>query len=220
MLRQRHRRDYDGEFILIDHDQINGQLIQKREWVDNPVDNQQVSGRAAVIASRVRHGGFRWNRLERHRGGLLGSQRMQTYGTGDLWQEMRFEFFLVRDDDQVEQMLAQSYDQRSIVYTSTKNCLRYPGHFYPVPFQPVLDYLAQILYLAAFDGHREIFMLGYNQDTQAGTANWVQDVAQVMSVYDSTKFWLLGNHNFPGAWLENNNVETMSFDRFITYCDI
>lgn len=220
MLIPRYRRDYDGEFILVDHDLIDGKSIQRREWIDNPVVNQHISGRAAVIASRVLHGGFKWFRLERHRGGLLGKKRLQTYGTGDLWRDMRFDFFVESSTKEIQDIVEKKYDQQSIVYSSIKNCLAYPGHFYPVPFQPPLDYLAQAVYLAAFDGHQEIFMLGYNLDTEHGTARWVKNVAEVMSAYASTKFWLLGNHNFPSIWLENHNVEMMTFERFITYCDI
>ena len=220
MIHERYRRDYDGEFVLVDHDQSQGEIRQKREWIDNPVINQHLSGRAAVIGSRVKYGGLRWNRLERHRGGLLGKKRLQTYGSGDLWRDMRFDFFVEKSEQELADIVAHGYDHTSTVYTSMKNCLSYPGHFYPVPFQPVLDYLAQALYLAAFDGHQEIFMWGYHRDTPAGTAGWIRDVAEVMAVYSPVKFWLLGNHTFPAEWRQQANVEIMTIERFITYCDV
>jgi hypothetical protein len=220
MIHQRYRRDYDGEFILADIDQVSGVILQKREWVDNPIDNQHISGRAAVIAQGFRYSGLTHQKLSRHRGGLLGTKRLQTYGTGSTWQDMRFDFFITNEDSSINQMLSSGYTISTTVYTSIKNCLRYPGNFYPVPYQPVLDYLAQSVYLAAFDGHTEVFLLGYNKDTLAGTYQWKKDIDLVMKTYDSTRFWLVGSQNFPLEWCQNSNVGVMDYRRFITYCDI
>ena len=106
MIHQRYRRDYDGEFILADIDQVSGVILQKREWVDNPIDNQHISGRAAVIAQGFRYSGLTHQKLSRHRGGLLGTKRLQTYGTGSTWQDMRFDFFITNEDSSINQMLS------------------------------------------------------------------------------------------------------------------
>lgn len=220
MIHEKYRRDYDGEFVLANVDQVGGNLLQKREWIDNPVDNQHISGRAAVIAHGFRHSGLTHQKLSRHRGGLLGSKRLQTYGTGSSWRDMRFDFFVTNDEDNITDMLQQGYTNSTIVYTSIKNCLRNPGNFYPVPYQPVIDYLAQAAYLAAFDGHTEVFLIGYNKDTLAGTQAWSKDVDTVMKTYTNTKFWLVGSQNFPLEWCQHRNVGVMDYRRFISYCDV
>ena len=45
----RYRTEYDGEFVIVEHKISQGKKIQEREWIDNPIENQHISGRAAVI---------------------------------------------------------------------------------------------------------------------------------------------------------------------------
>jgi hypothetical protein len=96
-----------------------------------------------------------------------------------------------------------------------------PGEFYLIPYNPVLNSIAVLLYLAAFDGHQEVFMLGYNQEADAGSTNWIQHVARVIEAYSATRFVLVGvESNQPQNLLEYANVRPMSYPEFITYCDI
>ena len=220
MIRERYRRDYDGEFILVEVAFRDNQIHQQREWINNPIQNSHISGRAAVIAERFSYGKFTHRRLQNHRGGLLATRSLQTYGTGDLWQDMRFDFFLVNQDRVALDIISKNYHEQSVVYSTTRLCVEHPGCFYPVPYQPPVDALAQIVYLAAFDGHREIFLLGYRGDLPAGTAAWISDVDRVIKTYPGTKFYVVDTANIPTAWLSNDNVEAMELRRFISYCDV
>ena len=47
---EKHRQDYDGEHILIKTTFQNGKKVEQREWMENPITNQHISGRAAVIS--------------------------------------------------------------------------------------------------------------------------------------------------------------------------
>ena len=77
------------------------------------------------------------------------------------------------------------------------------------------------MYLAAFDGHQEVFLLGYNQHTDAGNSAWQAHVSSVFSAYTGTKFVVVGMpHHAPEAWLEYPNVERMTYREFIAHCDI
>jgi hypothetical protein len=76
-------------------------------------------------------------------------------------------------------------------------------------------------YLAAFDGHKEIFLVGYNQYTNAGNSAWTTYVEQVIKAYATTKFIVVGaRHHTVESWLEHPNVEQMEFRQFISYCDV
>ena len=221
MIEARCRRDYDGEFVITETRIADGRTEQTREWIPNAIENHHISGRAAVIGSRSDQERFRHQRLQRHRGGLLGKKRLQTYGTGDLWQDMAFDFFVTTDRGQAQAMANTGYDTRSTIYTNANICIENPGRFYLVPFIQPIDNLALAVYLAAFDGHQEIFMLGYNTDTRGGTAAWIADVAAVMSAYAATQFVLVGTEsNMPDAWRSHRNVISMAHRKFISYCDI
>ena len=221
MIEARYRRDYDGEFVITETRIADGRTKQTREWIPNAIENHHISGRAAVIGSRIDQERFKHQRLQRHRGGLLGKKRLQTYGTSDLWQDMAFDFFVTTDRGQAQAMANTGYDTRSTIYTNANICIENPGRFYLVPFIQPIDNLALAVYLAAFDGHQEIFMLGYNIDTRGGTAAWIADVAEVMSAYAATQFVLVGTEsNMPAVWRQCVNVSVMTHRKFISYCDI
>lgn len=221
MLTLAYRKDYTGEFIVVNTDIHLGIKQQRREWIDNPITNQHTSGRAVIIASSHDRASFDYARLQRHRGGLRGSLRLQTYGVADVWQHMRLDFYTASERALITQLAATDYPDSTTVYTSTRFCLMFPGRFYTVPYQPHLGDIAKMLYLAAFDGHEEIYVLGMNNDTRPGPAAWLADVLEVMTVYDQHEFFLIGvRSNMPEALLDLPNVNTLDYRQFITRCDI
>ena len=221
MLQQRYRKDYSGEFVVLDTRIANNQVNQQREWVPNPIENHHISGRAAVIGSRNGNDRFDFTRLQKHRGGLLGKKRLQTYGAQGLWTDMVFDFFVTKDYIEADALALKGYDQRCTVYTTARIALQHPGRFYLIPYLPTLDVLALSLYVAAFDEHREIYMFGYCNDTVAGTANWKTDVSKVMATYPGTEFILVGTaSNMPDEWRRHHNVSCMDPRTFVSHCDV
>lgn len=217
----RFRRDYDGEFIVTEVKVVNNSTEQKREWIPNSVTNHHVSPRAVVVGGHDIFNRFDFRKLKTNKGGLLAKKALQTYGTSSLWQDMPFHFFVTTQPDQAKSMIESGYTQDNIVFTTSKICVDNPGHFYPVPYLPVMDQLALAVYLAAFDEHTEVFLINYNIETLAGTANWIDDVNTVIRVYDTVKFILVGTEAaMPRAWRNNHNCSVMSIRDFISHCDV
>jgi hypothetical protein len=221
MINERYRKDYTGEFLITQSVWAGGKKQQQREWVSNPIENQHISGRAVCIGSDHDKNRFDYTKLQRHRGGLLGSKKLQTYGLGTALTQMRLDFTVETDDNILQQLIEEQYHQDNIIYTTPRNCLKYPGILYLAPYNPPLIKHALAVYLAAFDGHKEIFLLGYNQFTDAGNNAWHAHVAQVFSVYTGTKFIVVGEpHHVIESWLEFSNVEQMTYREFVSYCDV
>jgi hypothetical protein len=221
VIQERYRRDYHGEFVIVETRLADGQSQQTREWIPNVIENHHISGRAAVIGSSTLNPPFKYQRLQRHRGGLMGKKRLQTYGTGKLWRDMRFDFFACTDRSEIDHMVTENYDEHCTVFTTARMCIDNPGRFYPVPYLPQLDSVTIPLYLAAFDGHIEVFMLGYCIETQAGTKTWISDIDNIMSAYSGTSFILVGvEGNMPESWRSHVNTRCMTVRQFISYCDI
>jgi hypothetical protein len=216
----RYRDDYEGEFVLTKTTFRGGKKIQDREWMDNPIKNQHVSGRAAVIGTDLDRERFDYARLQTHRGGLLGSKRLQTYGCGNTWKNLNFNFFAAIDQDTLTELQQSDYAKENIVYTSTRIALANPGLFYLIPHQPGLGDLALPVYLSAFDGHKEIFLLGYNNDI-TNSGNWAYEINEIIKTYNSCTFYLVGTEsNMPTSWRHNQNVNCMNYRDFVSYCDI
>ena len=221
MIREQYRADYEGEFVITESKWSGGKKTQNREWVPNPIDNQHISGRAACIASDVDKSRFDYTRLQRHKGGLLGSKKLQTYGTGSITKEMRLDFAVEINKPILQDILDRAYSTDNIVYTTTRNCLVNPGEFYLIPYNTLMAMEALILWLAAFDGHKEIYMIGYNNLTKGTTSEWMSHVNTVISVFPSVKFTLVGEKTImPVEWRKNANVECMTHRGFVTHCDV
>jgi hypothetical protein len=179
-----------------------------------------VSGRAAVIASLDHLHRFDPERLQRHRGGLHGSLRLQTYGHGDLWRHMRFNFWVSTNANELADLRATKYGDDTVIYTNSRQVINYPGDFFLIPLSPNLCDVATAAYIAAFDGHREVYILGTSRESNLG-GNWVRDFNLVFGAYRDTKFILVGvESNQPETWLQNRNVSGMDYQKFISHCDI
>ena len=221
MIREQYRADYEGEFVITESKWSAGKKTQNREWVENPIENQHISGRAACIVGDVDKERFDYTRLQRHKGGLLGSKKLQTYGTGAITKEMRLDFAVEINRPILQDIIDRAYSTDNIVYTTTRNCLVNPGEFYLIPFNTLMAMEALILWLAAFDGHKEIYMIGYNNLTKGATSEWMSHVNTVISVFPSVKFTLVGEETImPTAWRKNANVDCIDYRTFVTYCDV
>lgn len=219
-MQARYRTDYPGEFVILETKWSGGKKSETREWIENPIVNQHLSGRAACIGSSVDQGIFDYSCLQRHRGGLLSSKKLQTYGTGEIAQQMRLDFAVETDAARLTALIESEYQVNNVIYTSPKNCIKNPGEFYLIPMRPHITDMATAVYLAAFDGHREIFLLGYHFETVGDRAGWIHELADIFSAYPVT-FWLIGEPTLmPDEWLNCPNIKTLNYHDWISYCDV
>lgn len=220
-MQARYRTDYAGEFVVVETRWSSGKKTQTREFVANPIENHHISGRAVCIGSNFDAYQFDYTRLQQHRGGLLGSKKLQTYGTGDIASTMRLDFAVETCAPQLANLKESGYTEKNIVYTTARQCIAMPGEFYLIPLSPKLLDIATLPYLAAFDGHQEIFLLGYNQETPVENATWNQQVRNVVDAYPGVRFYFVGEPtNMYDSWLEPANTQAMTYRDFIGYCDV
>ena len=216
----RYRTDYDGEFVIVETKWSAGKKEQTREWVPNPIENQHISGRASCIFSDIDDYHYDFRKLENHRGGLLGGKKLQNYGTGHIAREMRLDFTVETDSTELGNIIDRGYQVNNIVYTTTRQCLIHPGEFYLIPYNPSMCIEALVVYLAAFDGHKEIFFLGAINDTPASSSGWINQVGRVIDLYRSTNFIAVGsNSTIPNSWYDLPNFKSIDYRTFISYCD-
>jgi hypothetical protein len=224
MIQERYRRDYDGEFIIVRTTIKNGQKLQEREWIPNPIENNYISARAAVIGSGASRERFPILRLQNHKGGLLGKKRLQTYGSEGCWKELQCDFYIDTIPGEHQQLIQNQYNERVAVYTNAKTCVAYPGEFYMIPYNVNLITDAGLaMYVAAFDGHREIYCVGVDglDSKQNINRKAVAHIATVLKTYTKTQFVFVNNSdNLHPSWRQHKNVSAISYREFITSCDI
>lgn len=221
MIIERYRKDYTGEFIITNTSWSGGKKRTQREWMPNPIENHHISGRAACVGSVVDISEFDFTILPQHKGGLLGVNKLQTYGTGEIAKLMRLDFAVENEETILHELFDLHYYKENIIYTTPRQCLKHPGVFYTIPYNPPFIKQATLAYLAAFDGHREIFLLGYNNDAGIGQDDWAEQIEKIISVYSSTKFFHVGHKSqTPDRWKNYANFAQLTHREFITYADI
>jgi len=221
MLTERYRHDYDGEFVILKTQYRDGRKTQEREWVANPITNQHISGRAACIGSSVDHGRFDYTRLQRHRGGLRASKRLQTYGCDDIWQQMRLNFYITSDPARLAEIAATNYGDDTVCYSNARGVLAFPGQYFLCPYSPSIPDPAMAVYLACFDGHSEVYLLGYTQETPGDPRPWQRAILEIMQVYNKVDFYVICTPTVvPELWLGQPNCHNLVYRDFVSRCDV
>jgi hypothetical protein len=227
---ERYRTDYDGEFVIISNTIKDGKKHQEREWIDNPIENQHISGRAAIIG----HGHSRYNtklqgkfdiynHIARHSGGHLSRKRLQSYGSEGCWTEMQCDFFVEFDIPVLDELVKKQYTHKSSVYSNARNCITTPGEFFLVPYGFRGRSVVVAAWLACFDGHKEVYLLGVDGTDRNGEADNTSAVQlnNVMTAYPSVKFvHVSDNIAPPDLWRNNRNFAQWKYSQFVSLCDI
>jgi hypothetical protein len=224
MIQERYRSDYPGEFVILQTRLENGKKVQDREWVPNPVENNHVSGRAAVLIDRIKSNYFKESHLENHAGGHLGKYKLQTYGTEKSWFALQLDLAVINEITVLDSMIDSNYQETTTVYTNSRNCIKRQGEFYLLPYNVKTPSTAASIYLAAFDEHNEIFICGadgYGPDNYP-SQKILDAVSEVFRCYSNTTFYFILNkeRSLPEQWRKFKNVKIMNHRKFVSYCDL
>jgi hypothetical protein len=237
---KQYRDNYVGEEIVIERKYNNGIWNDTVEYISNVVFNNQTSNQAVIIGNGTSRLEFNMSAIFSHRGGLLGADKLQTYGCNALYRDYTPDFLIVRNNNIVAEIAKSKskYTKNNVVYTSSIQLINYPGKFYSIPHDPYTDAGTTAAYIAAFDGHKKIFLIGFdNQDTigynynvYAGTVGynavnsiisdqqWIIDRAKLATAYNDVDFvWVTntGRTTMPLAWYKCDNFRQISFRQFV-----
>lgn len=161
-----------------------------------------------------------------------------TYGCNAIYRNYKPDFIVANGDGVVQEIAESTVDKSNVIYTNSKNLQKYPGKFVFTPQNPEVNAGATAAYMAAFDGHKKVYMLGFdgidspknNYNMFAGTPNypaadhiineeyWVRSLSTVMSVYSDTEFIRVTpttEFRQPEAWKYFLNYRQINFRKFV-----
>lgn len=239
---KKYRRGYAGEDIVVERKLEGGMWHTTMENVPNKILNRQISNTAIVIGNGVNRLGFNLSEFKKP-SGLLGSRTVQTYGCNALYRDFQPDFLVaVGNNGIVDEISNSGYTKENIVYSSSIHLLEYPGKFYLLPYDIYADAGTTALYVAAFDEHKRIYMIGFdghepgwNNNVYAGTngydakdlsidpTEWIQNHKQVFDVYDDVDFvWVTprATNSIPEPLKYCSNFRQISFRQLILECDL
>lgn len=223
-LKQIYRSSYAGESIVTELTLGNNEWTPETEYVPNSVFNAFVTSQAVAIANGPSRQAFDLKLIENHRGGLRGRNKLQSYACNLSYQEFTPDFLIAVDPVKVKTIAESGYTQDHIVYTNAQYMLKYPGKFYLTPQNPAYDAGSLAAYLACFDGHQKVFLLGYDGYTEASEdVFWVKTLTEVIDTYPMVEFVrVCPTKNFACSTelIRRLNFRQIDFRGFVTEADI
>ena len=238
-----YRAGYTGEDIIQERVLTNGVWDTTTEHVPNNVINNQISNRAVVFGNGTGRQGMPIQHILNKKSGLLGAGTLQSYACNAFYREYTPNFLVVTTRQLAEEISRSPYTNTNIVYTRVDISLEFPRKFYLIPHDPYGDAGTTAAYIAAFDGHKKIYLIGFNgQDTPgvnnniyAGTngydavdhhvsdQKWIANIAKLCSVYDDVDFVRVtdsGRRSTPEAWKSLTNLRQINFRGLVTEADL
>jgi hypothetical protein len=242
-LNKLYRRGYTGEEIIAERYLDSGIWTTVTERVPSNVTNNQISNRAAVFGNGQGRTTFDPKLIINHRSGLLGADTLQTYACNAFYRDYTPDFLIVTDRRIASEIVDKKYTDNNIVYTRVDITLEFPKKFYLIPHDIYADAGTTALYLAAFDGHQRIYMLGFdgqdtpghNNNVYANTAGydpvkfnvsdekWVNNQLTVFNTYNDVDFVHVsetGRATIPEAWKYCTNLRRISYRDMVLEADL
>lgn len=224
-IKRLYRENYSGEEVVSKLTYEDGQWHEERDWIMNHVSNAKTSTQALVIG-----GGKSWQEgqfefdiahVKKHKAGLFGINRLQTYGANGVYNKIVPDFLVV-DDDHAEQAIRDDITRNTIVYAHARKIIEHPGKFYLIPQDPPWNSGTIATYMACFDGHNKVFLMGFdgkeNQDTF-----YEKSMLQIFEMYNDVEFIRVAptiGYYMPDSWLYCPNVRQIDFRQFVIEADL
>jgi hypothetical protein len=238
-----YRRGYTGEEIIAQRTLQDGNWTTVTEHVPNNVTNNQISNRAVVFGNGESRLTFNTKHVMDHKSGLLGADTLQTYACNAFYRDYTPDFLVVTDRRIASEIVDKKYTDNNIVYTRVDVTLEFPKKFYLIPHDVYADAGTTALYLAAFDGHQRIYMLGFdgqdtpghNNNVYANTAGydpvkfnvsdekWINNQLTVFNTYNDVDFVHVsetGRATIPEAWKYCTNLRRISYRDMVLEADL
>jgi hypothetical protein len=240
---KRYRKDYTTETIVVERNYNNGVWHDTTENVPNAITNIQISDQAIVLGNGLSRLDLNLSVIKNHHGGLLGAKTLQSYGCNALYRDFAPDFLIATGNEIIKELAESDYINDHIVYTDAEHTLQYPNKFYLIPYNSYMDAGTTAAYIAAFDGHKRVYMLGFdhqsghgfNNNVYAGTAcyqpvncnvsddRWIKTRKMLFDVYDDVEFILVshsGRMTVSDTWASCLNFRQASLRTFALEVDL
>lgn len=243
-LSKKYRKGYTGEDIIVERKHEGNRWWETTETIPNAITNNQISDRAVVIGNGPSRLDFDLKNLKKS-SGLLGATTVQTYGCNALYRDFTPDFLIATGNNGiVEEIANSSYINDNIVYTNAIHLLEHPGQFYLIPYDPYADAGTTAAYIAAFDGHKRIYLVGFDGHELDGHNNniyadtngydnkwnfdienqkWVDNRVQLCNVYNDVDFvWVtkMAKNTVPERLKWCKNYRQITFRDLVIECDL
>jgi len=221
IIKKLYRANYTGEEVVTSLTYQNADWQVERQWIPTGLVNDHNNSSALVIG-----GGHTWQ--EPNKGFDLkyvarqkSFPKLQTYATNNVYEKFKPDFLVV-DDDNADVVVQSGYCESNIVYGHAEVILKYPGKLYLIPQDPSWNAGAVATYLACFDGHKKIFLMGFDGE-EGNDAFYERAMLQIFNLYNEVEFVRVSptaNYYMPESWKYCVNLRQITFRNFVIEADL
>ena len=221
------KKSYEGEEIIVNIIIKGGQKTYEREYVTRRVWHNTEGKPAFIIGNGKSREEFD---LETLRG------KGTTYGCNAVYRNFKPDY-LVALDRLIGEEVANNYPVAERPCYSTKlNIQRYSEHFVMIPRNPTMSCGSTATHIARFDGHKEIYLLGFDSyntdpkktnniyvDTNAyskeheiyGYELWTNQMITLFTKYKDVDFYRVGS-KIIDVYKNIKNLRHITYEEFKT----
>lgn len=143
--------NYKGQEIISNIIIKGGKKYEERVWMPRTVFNDPAGKDAYIIGNGKSRKNFDLYKLPQ-----------DTYGCNALYRDYSPDFLIVVDRHMYQEVKESEYGEKNIVYTN-HNCMkRFGGTCHYIPENPHRGAGPTATHLAIHDGHKNLFMLGFD----------------------------------------------------------
>jgi hypothetical protein len=216
--------NYQGEEIIDSITIRQGKKYFDKKWMPRTVFNDTKDKDAYIIGNGESRQGFDLTCLPN-----------DTYGCNALYRDYDPNFLVVIDAPMYQEVIANDYPQKGIVYTNRSNMLKYQGASHLIPHNQYLGAGGTAMHVAIHDGHKKLICLGFDcslngpnnnvyKDTNAyksSTENvdqtvWAKEIYKLM-INNPTIQWIFVDCEIPGDFLNLDNCSTWQYNELNTH---
>lgn len=242
-LKKIYRSSYGGENVVTSLTYKNTEWVPVTDFVPNAVFNTHTTTQAIAIGNGESRLGFDLSHIANHKAGFGGADKLQSYGCNALYRDFTPDFLILVGKDIADEVAQSAYPVDNLVYAHGEHIIGFPGKYYLIPQNVSYDAGSIAAYMACFDGHTKVFLLGYDSYDVQGPVNnvykntngypahdheqdhyfWTKALRSVMTTYDDVDFvrvmpqatWWV-----PEDWSNLPNFRQISFRDFVLEADI
>jgi hypothetical protein len=240
-----YRKDYRGEDVVVNRVYTDSQWNPTTEFVEKNFNVNPVNDFALVIGNGTSRLDFNIDQFLEHRVGNFnnwvppssGYKKFYTYGCNALFRDYKTDFLVLTGEAIIEEVATMGTRENVVSYVNNSHLFTYPRKFSLIPQNPNYNSGTLAAYMAAFDGHKKVFLLGFdgndtpghNYNVYAGTSNyptvnttinedfWVKSLSAVMAAYNDTEFVRVcptPRFRIPDVWKYSLNFRQIDFRQF------
>ena len=239
-----YRKDYRGEDVIVERIYKDSSWNPRAEFVPKAFNFTPENPWAVVIGNGTSRLHYNLNNFLDYREGNFANwkpasikRKFYTYGCNAIFRDYIVDFLAITGEGLLDEYVSAEAKDNVIAYANNQFLYRHPSKFSLIPQNPNLNSGAIAAYLAAFDGHKKVFLLGfdgndtlnYNYNVYASTPYypklnetvqedfWVQSLCEIMKVYADTEFVRVmptTSFRIPEAWKYFTNFRQIDYTQF------